>query len=708
MAYQDHLPDWELGYLSEEELERLDTRRSRRNQIWAVVFALSTLVGVVVLLVLLLSIINDSFGYTAVVNQYDPEQLVTWVFENDMLNAENTVSSEDDTVLVQGVESDPNAVGFFGFAYYLDQQEKLTALSVDGVSPNAETVENHDYPLSRPLYIYTDAQTIESKPEVAAFVDYYLRHAKAIVDEIGYFPVTDEEIQAGYDKLTEAGVSTDAVAKEDWLGQGIVTAGSSTVAPVTMRVAKEFLADTGYTGGVQTDVIGSKAGIQQYCVAKDADVVNVSRAMVRQELDACKRDPIEFHIGTDAIAVVTNPENNVTDLSFEQMQTLFTTAKTWSDVDPTLSSESITRYIPGADSGTLDFFVSEVYGDVQLSDLSNTQLIAILENYLSAGRIKALNYYEPLDGRSHAELLELVEVEVVEPDYVATYSLYRSIFHTKSIELEVATIPDANMVWKNWVSWDFITSPQSSDPANAGVATAILGSLWVVGIAIVFAIPLGIGAAIWLEEYADKNSWFANIVDTNINNLAGVPSIIYGLLGLAVFVRFLEPFTSGQMFGVVDNTTANGRTIVSAGLTLGLLILPLVIINAREAIRAVPSSIREASYGMGATRWQTTWVHVLPNAITGMLTGSILAISRAIGETAPLVVVGASTFINTNPASPFAKFTTLPTQIYQWTARPQPAFQNIAAAASIVLLTLLIMLNAVAVYMRNKYSHRSV
>ncbi len=368
--------------------------------------------------------------------------------------------------------------------------------------------------------------------------------------------------------------------------------------------------------------------------------------------------------------------------------------------------EPIFKYIPGEDSGTLDFFIHEVYGDIALSDLTSSQLIAILENFLSKGRIRALNYYDPLVERSQGELVDLVETEVVKPNYVATYTLFRSIFDKHGIEEEVVAIPDAHLQWKNWVSWDFITSPQSSDPANAGVATAILGSLWVVGIAILFAIPMGIGAAIWLEEYASKNGWFASIIDTNINNLAGVPSIIYGLLGLAVFVRFLESFTSGQMFGVVDGTTANGRTVLSAGLTLGLLILPLVIINSREAIRAVPSSLREASYGMGATRWQTTWAHVLPNAITGMLTGSILAVSRAIGETAPLVVVGASTFINTNPASPFSKFTTLPIQIFQWTARPQPAFQNIAAAASIVLLSMLILLNAVAVYMRNRYSRR--
>ena len=233
----------------------------------------------------------------------------------------------------------------------------------------------------------------------------------------------------------------------------------------------------------------------------------------------------------------------------------------------------------------------------------------------------------------------------------------------------------------------------------------MLGSLWVIFITLLFAFPLGVGAAIYLEEYAG-DLWINRLIQTNINNLAGVPSIIYGILGLAIFVRALEPVTSGAFLGTMDPTTANGRTILSAGLTLGLLILPLIIINAQEAIRAVPSSLRQASFGLGATKWQTIWHHVLPNSIPGILTGTILAISRALGETAPLVVVGASTFITFDPTSPFSKFTALPIQIYQWTSRPQAEFRNIAAAAIIVLLMILLSLNAVAVVLRNKYSNK--
>jgi len=229
--------------------------------------------------------------------------------------------------------------------------------------------------------------------------------------------------------------------------------------------------------------------------------------------------------------------------------------------------------------------------------------------------------------------------------------------------------------------------------------------LWTILFTLLLAFPLGVGAAIYLEEYATDNR-LNRLIRTNINNLAGVPSIVYGILGLAIFVRTLEPLTSGELFGLVDPTTANGRTVLAAGLTLGLLVLPIIIINAQEAIRAVPQSLRKASYGLGATKWQTIWSHVLPNAMPGILTGTILAISRAIGETAPLVVVGASTAISFDPASPFSKFTTLPIQIYQWTSRPQDEFRSLAAAAILVLLVILLGLNASAILLRNRFSRR--
>ncbi|MCU0507424.1 MAG: phosphate ABC transporter permease PstA [Anaerolineae bacterium] len=348
----------------------------------------------------------------------------------------------------------------------------------------------------------------------------------------------------------------------------------------------------------------------------------------------------------------------------------------------------------------------EHYGDASapatLEEAPRADKVAMLKANISKGRARALAETKALEERTDAELVQLLTDEVVKPRIAATWTLVESIFDKPAIEEAALQIPNSTLEFRNWVNRSFIASPQSSKPEYAGVRTAIIGSLWVTFIAFLFSVPLGVGAAIYLEEYGGS-SRAAQIIETNINNLAGVPSIIYGMLGLAVFVRAFEALTSGRIFGVVDPTTANGRTVLSAGLTLGLLILPLIIINAREAIRAVPNSLREAGYGLGATKWQTIRAHVLPNAIPGIMTGVILAVSRALGETAPLVVIGASTFIVIDPNSPFSKFTTLPIQIYQWTSRPQPEFQHLAAAAIVVLLVLLLAMNATAILLRNKY-----
>ena len=341
---------------------------------------------------------------------------------------------------------------------------------------------------------------------------------------------------------------------------------------------------------------------------------------------------------------------------------------------------------------------------VPLEELSGEALQVILRANASAGLVRALESEKPLAERSRDELYELVMDRVAEPQVVKTWSLVDSLLHRRDLEREAAEkYPAARLQSFSWINRSFIQRPQAADPLRAGVRTALLGSLWTVGITVLFAFPVGVGAAIYLEEYAG-DSRLNRLIQTNINNLAGVPSIIYGMLGLAIFVRALEPLTSGALLGYVeDPTQANGRTILSAGLTLGLLVLPLIIINAQEAIRAVPNLLRQASYGLGATQWQTVWSHVLPNAIPGILTGTILAISRAIGETAPLVVVGASTYITFDPDGPFSKFTALPIQIYQWTARPQAEFRNLAAAAILVLLALLLAMNVSAILLRNRY-----
>ena len=338
-----------------------------------------------------------------------------------------------------------------------------------------------------------------------------------------------------------------------------------------------------------------------------------------------------------------------------------------------------------------------------LDDLNKQELLDILTTNLSSGAFKKLDNEKSMEKRSKSVLYTLVLERLIQIDTKQTWLMTDSIFHSSEIKAEVAKkYPDAKLEFRSWLTPVFLTTPMSSKAEFAGVRTAILGSLWMVGIAILFALPIGTGAAIYLQEYASKN-FLNRVIQTNINNLAGVPSIVYGMLGLAIFVRALEPFTSGSMFGVTDS---NGRTILSAGLTMGTLVLPLIIINAQEAIKAVPDSLRQAAFGVGATRWQTVWHHVLPNALPGILTGSILAVSRAIGETAPLIVVGASTFISLDPEGPFSKFTALPIQIYQWTTRAQSEFHSIAASAIIVLLILLLSLNATAVLLRNRVQRK--
>ena len=243
------------------------------------------------------------------------------------------------------------------------------------------------------------------------------------------------------------------------------------------------------------------------------------------------------------------------------------------------------------------------------------------------------------------------------------------------------------------LSWDFIASFPSVTPENAGIWPALLGSLWLLLITTMVSVPLGIGAAIYLEEYAPDN-WLTRLIEVNISNLAGVPSIIYGLLGLAIFVNLLGPITGGE-------------SVISGALTLSLLILPVIIIATREALRAIPDSVREGGVALGATRWEVIWSHLLPMAVPGALTGTILALSRAIGETAPLIVVGAATYITFAPDGPLSAYSALPIQIYAWVSQPQPAFQIIAAAGIVVLMAVLVLTNSVAIYLRNRYQRRA-
>ncbi|MCX7656334.1 MAG: phosphate ABC transporter permease PstA [Treponemataceae bacterium] len=341
---------------------------------------------------------------------------------------------------------------------------------------------------------------------------------------------------------------------------------------------------------------------------------------------------------------------------------------------------------------------------IPLEKLSQEALIEIIQQNTSRRLFIRMNEEKPFEERSHHELVGIIEEEVINPQVRRTWTLWESITKYPNIrEWQEKNIPQGRLVFRSWISWNFIVSSQEALAIHSGIRGALIGSFLTIVIAIFIAFPIGIGAAIYLEEYATDTP-LNRFIQLNIYNLAGVPSIIYGMLGLAVFVRFMEPLTSGALFGVIrDNTVANGRTILSAGLTLGILILPTIIINAQEAFKAVPNSLRHSSLAVGATTWQTIWHHVLPVSIDRILTGTVLAISRAIGETAPLVVVGASAFLTQDPTGIFSKFTTLPIVIYQWTSRPQIEWKNAAAAAIIILLALLLSLNATAIILRNKY-----
>jgi phosphate transport system permease protein len=241
-----------------------------------------------------------------------------------------------------------------------------------------------------------------------------------------------------------------------------------------------------------------------------------------------------------------------------------------------------------------------------------------------------------------------------------------------------------------FLNWHFLTSYASRKPLDSGILAPLAGTVWIVVMTALFTVPIGVGTAIYLEEFASK-SRFNRLIELNIANLAGVPSVIYGLLGLAVFVQFLF----------------NGsRNLTAGALTMTLLVLPIVVIASQEAIKAVPSSYRDAAYAMGANRWQVVKAVVLPQALPGMMSGIILALSRAIGESAPILIISSLVWVTFVPASPDSKFTVLPLQIFTWISQPQHAFRGIAAAGIIVLLIVLLSMNGIAIWIRSRYQTR--
>ncbi len=693
-----------LGMPEGPEAVEQVARRRRRGRLWLALFQGALLIAILALIALLFNIFNGIYGLAAVENVVNPADLVARAVEQRMVALPATTTSEDDEAIAAGVAADPNAVGLLGFHYYQEHSDTLKLVDIEGVTPSAETVESGAYPLSRPLYLYVSRRALKQNPAVANFVYTYLDSAATLVEEEGYFALDAASLQEQVDALLALNeeAATQATAGD------VRMAGSSTLYPLTARVVELFTA-AGFTGTAEMESGGTRTGIVALCTDQDVEIAAASRALTAQEIAACEEmgvTPIAFRVGSDAIAVVAGAENDfLTNLTLAEVQTTFGSATSWDEVNSSYPAEAVMRYMPGLESGTLDFFTSSVF-DLRLSDLSNEELIAILDEWLSVGVMRRYASEEPMAERSTDNLLALVEERVVQPTVVASWNFSQSLFNRDAIEAEVLeSHPNATLQWWQWLNRAFLGATQSSVPEQAGVRTAILGSLWVIFLTMLIAVPIGIGSAIYLEEYAG-HSRLHQIIQTNIDNLAGVPSIIYGILGLTVFVRVMEPITSGAAFSVGDDATANGRTILSAALTLALLVLPVVIINAQEAIRAVPKSLREAGFGLGATKWQVTWTHVLSNALPGIFTGTILAMSRALGETAPLIVVGASTYITTDPTGPFSKFTVLPMQIYQWTSRPQDEFRHIAAAASVVLIVLLLLLNGTAIWLRNRYGKK--
>jgi phosphate transport system permease protein len=255
----------------------------------------------------------------------------------------------------------------------------------------------------------------------------------------------------------------------------------------------------------------------------------------------------------------------------------------------------------------------------------------------------------------------------------------------------LALLVDVFVEAQSWLSWSFLVNSVARDPEDIGIWPAIAGSLSMIGLTILIAVPIGVASAVYLEEYAERG-WFLNLVQTNIANLAGVPSVIYGILGLALFVRLI----------------ALGQSVLAGALTMSLLILPVIIIGTQEALRSLPNGLRESAFALGATRWQVIYSHLLPAAAPGIITGVILAVSRAIGETAPLIVIGVAVFVSSAPDGVLSEFTVLPIQIFDWTARPQEEFRGLAAAGIVVLMAILLTLNLSAVLLRNYFEKQRV
>lgn len=317
-------------------------------------------------------------------------------------------------------------------------------------------------------------------------------------------------------------------------------------------------------------------------------------------------------------------------------------------------------------------------------------LTGLIRDNVGVGVVRRFEQEGPLEDLPSSDLRDIAEQFVFRPTIVKAWSLTESIARQDEITA-VAAENEGIVRFRSWVSPQLIVSPLDRDPLKSGVRTALLGSIWIVGLSLLIAFPIGVATAIYLNEYT-SDSWFSRFLRANIETMAAVPSIIYGILGLALFVRILGPFTSGAILGSGEGESA-GRTILSASLTLAVLVLPTIIISVRDILENIPDSYREACYAVGARRSTVIIQRLLPSIAGQLITVLFTGISRVIGETAPLLVVGAAAFITVDPSSVFSRFTALPAQIFFWSARPQAGFRNLAAGAIIVLMILSIGIN---------------
>ena len=362
--------------------------------------------------------------------------------EEPLLAAANLQLSEDDNILVQGVQGSPYAIGYFGYAYFAENEDVLLALTVEGVEPTAESVDDGSYPLARPLFIYSDAAILQAKPQVAAFINYYLTHVNEEVLDVGYFPASLPAWDAARQNYLNAlGASVVLLPEVDpsAVSGDIITAGSSTVFPLTERMA-ELFNDDGYTGEITVDSIGTGAGFERFCKAGETDISNASRAIKDSDVESCAaigRTPIEFRVGTDALAVVVSAENDfIENVTLEQLAQIFSTAGLWSDVDPAWPAEPILRFSPGTDSGTFDYFVEEIYesdeapllaaANLQLSEDDNILVQGV------QGSPYAIGYFGYAYYQENADVLKALSVEGVVPSAESvndgSYPLARPLF----------------------------------------------------------------------------------------------------------------------------------------------------------------------------------------------------------------------------------------------------------------------------------------